>query len=100
MSLWDADAAGDAAQWLRLPAEEMMEITGVEYKGRNAVWVPYSETGYCKGEVIGDGDKEGVKKVIREADHKEKMIKDSDMEYQNPPKYELLEGMNHLSYDS
>ena len=95
MSLWDADAAGDAALWLRLPQEQMMEITGAEYKGRNAVWVPFAATGYCKGEVIGDGDKEGTKKVLRLADHKEKVLKESEIEFQNPPKYELLEGMTH-----
>ena len=63
MSLWDPVAAGSAALWLRLPLEEMMAIQTGEYPGRAAVWVPFSETGYTKGIVTGDGDKPGTKKV-------------------------------------
>ena len=65
MSLWDPEAAGNAALWLRLPAEQMMEIQTGEYPGRTAVWVPFAETGYTKGIVTGDGEKAGMKKVMR-----------------------------------
>ena len=74
MSLWDPEAAGSAALWLRLPMEEMMAIQTSEYPGRSAVWVPFAETGYTKGIVQGDGDKAGTKKVMR-SDGKEKEYK-------------------------
>ena len=74
MSLWDPEAAGNAALWLRLPAEQMMEIQTGEYPGRTAVWVPFAETGYTKGIITGDGEKAGTKKVMR-SDGKEKEYK-------------------------
>ena len=97
MSLWDADAAGNAAQWLRLPQETMLEIQNRPYSGRNAVWVPNSSTQYCKAEVIGDGKKPGHKLVKRE-DGKEKEYAEDHIEFQNPPKYELLEDLANLTY--
>ena len=51
MSLWDPEAAGNAALYLRLPQEEMMQLQSKEYSGRNAVWVPFAETGYTKGQI-------------------------------------------------
>ena len=80
MSLWDPEAAGSAALWLRLPMEEMMAIQTSEYPGRAAVWVPFAETGYTKGIVQGDGDKAGTKKVMR-SDGKEKEYKVSSNYY-------------------
>lgn len=49
MSLWDPEAAGNAAIYLRLSNEEMCAIRNTEYPGRSAVWVPHSETQYAKG---------------------------------------------------
>ena len=49
------------------------------------------------GEVIGDGSKAGMKKVKR-SDGKEKEYKESDLEFQNPPKYELLEDLANMTY--
>jgi len=96
MSLWDPEAAGSAALWLRLPMEEMMALQTSEYPGRAAVWVPFAETGYTKGIVQGDGDA-GKKKVLR-SDGKEKEYKESEIEFQNPPKYELLEDLANMTY--
>ena len=84
MSLWDPEAAGSAALWLRLPMEEMMAIQTSEYPGRAAVWVPFAETGYTKGIVQGDGDKAGTKKVMR-SDGKEKEYKVSYQLCKNTP---------------
>ena len=97
MSLWDPEAAGNAALWLRLPAEDMLELQGGAYAGKAAVWVPNSETGYIKGLEIGDGEKPGTKKVKRE-DGKEKEYPEDKIEYQNPPKYELLEDLANMTY--
>ena len=41
----------------------MLEIRNQPFEGTKAVWVPYTETGYCKGELLGDGAKPGTKKV-------------------------------------
>ena len=39
MSLWDPEAAGNAANYLRLPAMELLELQSQPYPGRSAVWV-------------------------------------------------------------
>ena len=74
MALYDPDAAGTAAPYLRLDSVTLMEIRSRSFDGKTAVWVPYSETGYTKGIVTGDGDKPGTKKVMR-SDNKEKEYK-------------------------
>ena len=74
MSLWDPEAAGNAALYLRLPQEEMLNLQNQNYPGKTAVWVPHPETSYCKGIVVGDGAKPGTKKVER-ADGKTKEVK-------------------------
>ena len=66
MSLWDPEAAGNAAQYLRLPEIALCEIRNAPFIGANAVWVPNSETGYMKAEICADqsGAKSGQTKVI------------------------------------
>ena len=98
MALWDPEAAGNAANYLRLPNLQLIDIRNAPFEGKTAVWVPYSETGYCKGTVLGKGDKPGTTKVLRSADHKEKDVKDEQVEKQNPPKYELLEDLANMTY--
>ena len=63
MSLWDPEAAGNAAIFLRLDDMKMLEIRNAPFEGAKAVWVPNSETGYIKAEVIGKGDKPNTTKV-------------------------------------
>ena len=67
MSLWDPEAAGNAANYLRLPDKDMLEIRNQPFEGTKAIWVPFADTGYTKGELLGDGDKAGFKKVRRKA---------------------------------
>jgi len=55
MSLWDPEAAGNAAQYLRLGDKYMMELRSQPFDGGKALWIPYAETGYCKAELIGEG---------------------------------------------
>ena len=74
MSLYDPDAAGKSGQYLRLDPVQLMEIRSAPFDGKTAVWVPYSETGYTKGTLIGDG-KSGKKKVKRIVDGKEKSFR-------------------------
>ncbi|CBY11835.1 unnamed protein product [Oikopleura dioica] len=98
MSEWDPEAAGNAAQWLRLPATTMLELRNQPFEGAKCVWVPYADTGYTKGLVSGPGDKPGTTKVRRLVDNKEKDFKDENVEKQNPPKYELLEDLANMTY--
>ena len=63
MSLWDPEAAGNAAVFLRLDDMKMLEIRNAPFEGAKAVWVPNSETGYIKAEVMGKGDKPNTTKV-------------------------------------
>ena len=63
MSLWDPEAAGNAAIFLRLDDMKMLEIRNAPFEGAKAVWVPNSETGYIKAEVVGKGDKPNTTKV-------------------------------------
>ena len=73
MSLWDPEAAGNAAQYLRLEELEMLHIRGRPFNS-NQVWVPFAETGYTKATIMDDqsGVKEGEVKVKRDNDMKEK----------------------------
>jgi len=114
MSLWDPEAAGNAAVYLRLPDKEMLELRNQHFEGSKAIWVPFADTGYSKADMIGDGDKPGTKKVLRHADRKEKDLKEElvshqiyislatvffcKIEKQNPPKYELLEDLANMTY--
>ena len=82
MSLWDPEAAANAAVYLRLPEKEMLELRNQHFEGSKAIWVPYADTGYCKADLIGDGDKPGTKKVLRHADHKEKDLKEELVRFQ------------------
>ena len=91
MSLWDLEAAGNAAVYLRLSEMAMLEIRNAPFAGASQVWVPVSECGYMKAEVTGKGDKPNTTKCLR-ADGKEKTYADDKIDKQNPPKYELLEG--------
>ena len=63
MSLWDPEAAGNAAIFLRLDDMKMLEIRNAPFEGGKAVWVPNSETGYIKGMITGEGEKPGTTKV-------------------------------------
>ena len=125
MSLWDPEAAGNAAVFLRLDDMKMLEIRNAPFDGGKAVWVPNSETGYIKGLVQGDGDKPNTTKVriflslpvdnvhrrkwanmdrfnikiqVLRADGKEKTYANDKVEKQNPPKYELLEDLANMTY--
>ena len=64
MSLWDPEAAGNAAVFLRLDDMKMLEIRNAPFEGGKQVWIPNSETGYMKGNIIGDGDKPNTTKVF------------------------------------
>ena len=80
------------------PKKDLLEIRNQPFDGSKALWIPYSDTGYTKAELIGDGDKPGTKKVRRIIDNKEKDMKDEQIEKQNPPKYELLEDLANMTY--
>merc|ERR1711892_863697 len=97
MSLWDPEAAGDAAIFLRLDDMAMLEIRNAPFDGGKCVWVPCVESGYMKANLIGEGDKPGTSKVLR-ADGKEKTLSDDKINKQNPPKYELLEDLANMTY--
>ena len=97
MSLWDPEAAGNAAVFLRLDDLKMLEIRNMPFEGGKAVWVPNSETGYIKGMITGEGEKAGTTKVMR-SDNKEKTYSNDKVEKQNPPKYELLEDLANMTY--
>ena len=98
MSLWDPEAAGNAALYLRLPEKTLLEIRNQPFDGAKSVWIPSAEQGYIKAELIGDGTKPGTKKVKRSTDHAEKEIKSESIDKQNPPKYELLEDLADMTY--
>ena len=89
MAMWDPDAAGNAAIYLRLDEMKMIEIRSAPFSAKTAVWVPDKENGYIKGEKLDEKD---GKIEVKRADDKVKMYKPEDVEQQNPPKYELIEG--------
>ena len=52
MSLYDPDAAGNAAEFLRLDPVVLMEVRSAPFDGKTAVWIPYAETGYTVGAMM------------------------------------------------
>ena len=65
MSLYDPDAVGNAAPYLRPDPVQLMEIRSAPYNAKTDVWVPYNETGYTKGELQSKDDKEAkVKRLV------------------------------------
>ena len=103
MALWDPEAAGNAAIYLRLSDIALLDVRSAPFEGKTAMWVPYAETGYTKAYKMGEEDDPKVKgaKVIRckrLVDDKEKLYKPEQVEPQNPPKYELLEDMANMTY--
>ena len=80
MALWDPEAAGNAAKYLRLDDITLIDIRNAPFEGRTACWIPYAETGYTKGKRTGNeatDEKTKVKKVEVErlVDGKVKMFK-------------------------
>jgi len=51
MALWDPEAAGNAAKFLRLSDFELLDIRNAPFEGKTAMWIPYPETGYTKAEL-------------------------------------------------
>lgn len=84
MAMYDPEAAGNAAIYLRLPEEQLLSIRNAPFEGKDAVWVPNKEKGYIRGHLIGPGEKAGTKKVKTET--KEKEYPEDQVEPQNPPK--------------
>ena len=89
MALYDAEAAGNAAKYLRLSDVELLEIRNAPFIGRDAVWIPCKEAGYQKGVMQGPGTKPGTKKVKYGDQGKEKDFPEDVVEPQNPPKVHL-----------
>ena len=42
MALWDPEAAGNAAQYLRLDNLKLIDIRNAPFEGRTACWIPYA----------------------------------------------------------
>ena len=89
MALWDPEAAGNAAKYLRLDDITLIDIRNTPFEGRTACWIPYAETGYTKGKRTGKeetDEKTKVKKieVERLVDGKMKMFKAGIIEHVYP----------------
>jgi len=91
MAMWDPEAAGNAAKYLRLGEIELLDVRSRPFEGKTSVWIPYAETGYTKAYRMGE--KENPKKkgemmveVKRLTDDKIKLFKPDEVEPQNPPK--------------
>ena len=72
MAMWDPEAAGNAAIYLRLPELDMIDIRSAPFSAKTAVWVPDKEIGYIKGEKLGEKD---GKIEVKRADDKTKKYK-------------------------
>ena len=90
MALYDAEAAGNAAKYLRLLDQELLEIRNAPFVGKEAVWVPSKDVAYTKGVLLGPGAKPGTKKVKYGKEGKEKDFAEDAVEPQNPPKVNIL----------
>jgi len=86
MALYDHEAAGNAAKYLRLSDQELLEIRNAPFIGKDAVWIPNKDVGYVKGVAVGPGTKPGTRKVKYGDAGKEKDFLEDIVEPQNPPK--------------
>ena len=68
-----------------------------EFAGRKCVWVPHKddEKSYVKGLLTGE-KKDGKLEV--EFEGTKKFFKEDFVEFQNPPKYDLVEDMADMTY--
>ena len=72
--MWDVEAAGNAAGYLRMSDIELLDIRSVPFSAKTAVWVPDKDIGYIKGLKMGEVD---GKIEVKRSDDKVKKYKPS-----------------------
>lgn len=97
LCIWDREQAGAAANYLRLDDQALLLLKTAEFAGRKCVWVPHKddEKSYVKGLLTGE-KKDGKLEV--EFEGTKKFFKEDIVEFQNPPKYDLVEDMANMTY--
>nr|XP_026694242.1 myosin-6-like [Ciona intestinalis] len=93
---FDYEACQDAAQYLRLSREKIIENQTQKPDGKKYVWFPTKAEAYVKGELIKTEKGKCTIKSIDEG--KEMTVKEDDLQEMNPPRYEKCEDMAGMTF--
>nr|XP_002119856.2 myosin heavy chain, cardiac muscle isoform [Ciona intestinalis] len=93
---FDYEACQDAAQYLRLSREKIIENQTQKPDGKKYVWFPDKAEAYVKGELIKTEKGKCTIKSIAEG--KEMTVKEDDLQEMNPPRYEKCEDMAGMTF--
>jgi myosin protein heavy chain len=84
----------DYNKWLKYPRDTLGISASVSTSQKKVVWVPHKTAGFLSGEVIS----ESAGKVVVLTDEGEVTLKDSEVQPQNPAKFDGVDDCAELGY--
>lgn len=96
MATLDLSMFQDAAQYLRMSQQEMLELQTQKPDGKKYAWVPDKQHAYLQGEVISSEGGKAKLKTLEEG--KEVTLKEDDVQLMNPPRYNKCEDMVNMTH--
>ncbi|XP_039257328.1 myosin-7-like [Styela clava] len=96
MATLDLSMFQDAAPYLRMSQQELLELQTQKPDGKKYAWVPAENDSYLRGEVLSI---EGGKCKLKSLDgEKEVTLKEEDLQQMNPPRYNKCEDMVNMTH--
>uniref|UniRef100_A0AAQ5ZVF7 Myosin-7B n=1 Tax=Amphiprion ocellaris TaxID=80972 RepID=A0AAQ5ZVF7_AMPOC len=95
MSRFDMKEFGEAAPFLRKSDLELMAAQTIAFDGKKRVWIPDEKEAYIEVETK---ELNGDKVTVETKDGRTITVKDCDIQYMNPPKYDMIEDMAMLTH--
>ncbi|XP_057703268.1 myosin, heavy chain 7B, cardiac muscle, beta a isoform X2 [Corythoichthys intestinalis] len=95
MSRFDMKDFGEAAPFLRKSEMEQMAVQTVAFDGKKRAWIPDEKEAYIEIEIK---ELSGDKVTVQTKNGKTLIVKDSDIQQMNPPKYDMIEDMAMLTH--
>ncbi|CAN9515320.1 unnamed protein product [Ophioblennius macclurei] len=86
---------GDAARFLRLTNLEQLAAKAQAFDGTKRVWMPDEVEAYVEVEVR---EPNGEKTTVETKDGRFVIVKESDLQPMNPPKFDMIEDMAMLTH--
>uniref|UniRef100_A0A3B3WI32 Myosin N-terminal SH3-like domain-containing protein n=2 Tax=Poecilia TaxID=8080 RepID=A0A3B3WI32_9TELE len=91
----DMKEFGEAARYLRLSNLEQLAARAQAFDGTKRVWLPDEAEAYIEVEVR---ELNGDKTTVETRDGRFLIVKESDLQPMNPPKFDMLEDMAMLTH--
>ncbi|XP_077581880.1 myosin, heavy chain 7B, cardiac muscle, beta a [Stigmatopora nigra] len=95
MSRFDMKDFGEAAPFLRKSELEQLAVQTVAFDGKKRAWIPDEKEAYIEIEIK---ELNGDKVTVQTKNGKTLIVKDSDIQQMNPPKYDMNEDMAMLTH--